>query len=265
MLYYLSKIFWFCVQPSGLLLILLVGGVALLRSRYRKTGERLLLLSATLLVIGGLLPLSAWLILPLEDRFPRADLSGQRIDGIIVLGGMESARVSAGRNAHAINESAERLTETVALARQFPDAKIVFTGASIGMLTASTAGADAAKSALRDLGIEETKLVLEKKARNTWENALYTKALVQPKPGERWLLVTSAWHMPRAMGAFRKAGFDVEAWPVDYRTAGWSDAFLPFDAPSEGLRRLDVVMREWVGLIAYWVLGRSSALFPAAQ
>jgi uncharacterized SAM-binding protein YcdF (DUF218 family) len=263
-LYYLSKIFWFCVQPSGLLLILLVGGVVLLRSRYRKTGERLLVVSATLLVIGGLLPLSAWLILPLEDRFPRADLSGQRIDGIVVLGGMESARVSIGRNAHAINESAERLTETVALSHQFPDAKIVFTGASIGMLTASTAGADAAKSALRDLGIEETKLVLEKKARNTWENALYTKALAQPKPGERWLLITSAWHMPRAMGAFRKAGFDVEAWPVDYRTAGWSDVFLPFDAPSEGLRRLDVVMREWVGLIAYWVLGRSSALFPAA-
>jgi uncharacterized SAM-binding protein YcdF (DUF218 family) len=106
-LYYLSKIFWFCVQPSGLLLILLVGGVVLLRSRYRKTGERLLVVSATLLVIGGLLPLSAWLILPLEDRFPRADLSGQRIDGIVVLGGMESARVSIGRNAHAINESAE--------------------------------------------------------------------------------------------------------------------------------------------------------------
>ncbi len=266
MLFSLSKIFGFFVQPSALLLILLVGGAALLTTRYRKTGERLVLVSAALFVLGGLLPLGVWLILPLEERFPRADLSGQYIHGIVVLGGVESARVSEGRNAHAINEAAERFTETAALARQFPDARIVFTGASIGLLTASSTGADAAKLILRDFGIEETnQLVIEKKARSTWENALYTKALVQPKPGERWLLVTSAWHMPRAMGAFRAAGFDIEAWPVDYRTAGWSDALLPFDSPSEGLRRLDLVTREWIGLVAYWVLGRSSALFPAPE
>ncbi len=264
MLYYIGKIIWFCAQPSGLLLIFLVGGAVLLRTRYRKTGERLVLVSAALLLFGGLLPLSAWLILPLEERFPRANLSGQHIDGIVVLGGVESARVSEGRGAHAINEAAERLTETAALARRFPDTKIVFTGASIGIFTSSTTGADAAKLILRDFGIEEaSRLVIEKRARNTWENALYTKALVKPIPGERWLLVTSAWHMPRAIGAFREVGFDVEAWPVDYRTAGWSDALLPFDAPSEGLRRLDLVAREWVGLVAYWVLGRSSGLFPA--
>ncbi|MGI9404687.1 MAG: YdcF family protein, partial [Hyphomicrobium sp.] len=199
MLYYLSKIFWFCAQPSGLLLILLVGGAVLLRTRYRKTGERLVLVSAALLFFGGLLPLSNWLILPLEERFPRADLSGQHVDGIIILGGVESPRVSMARNAHAINEAAERLTETAALTRQFPEAKIVFTGASIGIFNASTAGADVVKSALLDLGIEETnRLVFENNAHNTWENALYTKALMKPKPSERWLLVTSAWHMPRA-------------------------------------------------------------------
>ena len=264
MLYYVGKVFWFCAQPSGLLLILLVAAVFLLRSRYRKTGERLVFVSAALLVFGGLLPLSSWLILPLEERFPRADLAGQRIDGIVVLGGVESARVSEGRNVHAINEAAERLTETAALARKFPHARIVFTGASIGILTDTSTGADAAKLILRDFGIEETnRLIIEKKARNTWENALYAKALVQPKPGERWVLVTSAWHMPRAVGAFREAGFNIEAWPVDYRTAGWSDLLLPFDAPSEGLRRLDLVTREWIGLVVYWLLGRSSALFPA--
>ena len=266
MLYYLSKIFWFCVQPSGLLLILLIGGAVLLTTRYRKMGERLVLVSAALLFFGGLLPLSNWLILPLEERFLRADLFGQQVDGIIILGGVENPRVSMGRNAHAMNEAAERLTETAALARQFPEAKIVFTGGSIAVFSATTAGADAAKPALLDLGIEETnRLVFENNARNTWENALYTNALVQPKPGERWLLVTSAWHMPRAIGAFRRAGFDVEAWPVDYRTAGWSDLLLPFTAPSDGLRRLDVVTHEWIGLVAYWLLGRSSALFPAPQ
>ena len=84
-------------------------------------------------------------------------------------------------------------------------------------------------------------------------------------PGKRWLLITSAYHMPRAMGAFRQAGFDVEPWPVDYRTRGTADLTRPFDKVSEGLRRVDVATREWVGLLAYWVTGRSDALFPGPQ
>jgi uncharacterized SAM-binding protein YcdF (DUF218 family) len=85
---------------------------------------------------------------------------------------------------------------------------------------------------------------------------------VQPQPGQRWLLVTSANHMPRAMGAFRKAGFTVEPWPVDYRTADKYDRYLMFEAPSEGLRRLELAVHEWIGLIAYRLMGRSDELFP---
>ncbi|HET7210116.1 MAG TPA: ElyC/SanA/YdcF family protein, partial [Methyloceanibacter sp.] len=84
-------------------------------------------------------------------------------------------------------------------------------------------------------------------------------------PGKRWLLITSAYHMPRAIGAFRKAGFEVEAWPVDYRTRGRADLTRPFDKVSEGLRRVDVATREWFGLLAYWLRGRSDALFPAPR
>ena len=263
MFFYISKVLWFCLQPSGLLLIMLVAGAALLRTRYQRAGQRLVILSAALLFIGGLLPLSAWLILPLEERFPRADLSGQDITGIIVLGGVEDSRVSTARNVHAINEAAERITEIAALAKRYPEAKIVFTGGSVEILSTPTTGAAAAKLILNDFGIEESgRLVLEKEARNTWQNAVYTKALVQPKPGERWLLVTSGWHMPRAMGAFRKAGFPVEAWPVDYRTASAWDALRIFDAPSEGLRRLDLVTHEWLGLLVYRLTGRSNAVFP---
>jgi uncharacterized SAM-binding protein YcdF (DUF218 family) len=266
MLYVLSKVFWFCVQPSGLLLILLLTGAALLRTRHQAAGRRLVYASAALLLIGGLLPLSTWLILPLEDRFPRADLSGAPIDGIVVLGGVEDGRVAKGRGTHAMNEAAERLTETVALARRFPRARIVFTSGATEILLAPTIGADAGGSVLRDFGLDEGgRLLLERKARNTWENAVYTKELVGPKPGERWLLVTSAWHMPRSMGVFRKAGFPVEPWPVDYRTAGPEDAWRLFDAPSEGLRRLEAALKEWIGLAAYWVLGRTDALFPSPQ
>jgi len=104
--------------------------------------------------------------------------------------------------------------------------------------------------------------VLEGDSRTTAENAIFTQRLVQPKPGELWLLVTSAFHMPRSIGAFRKAGFDVEAYPVDWRTRGWADAMTTFDKLSAGLARSDVAAHEWTGLIAYWLAGRSSELFP---
>jgi uncharacterized SAM-binding protein YcdF (DUF218 family) len=262
--FYASKILWYCLQPSGLLLVLMLAGASLLIARYQTAGRRLVLAAAMLLLFGGLLPLSTWLVLPLEQRFARADLSGRAVDGIIVLGGMEDPRVSTARHAHAIDEAAERLTEAAALARRFPQSKIVLTGGSAEILSAPTIGADAAALVLRDIGISGDRLLLEREARDTWENALKTKKLVNPEPGKRWLLVTSAWHMPRAMGAFRKAGFPVEPWPVDYRTAGWPDALrlFPFESPAQGLRQLDLVVHEWLGLLAYRLSGRSAEIFP---
>jgi len=204
--FYISKILWFCLQPSALLLILLITGVALLATRHQKTGFRLVLASTALLLIGGLLPLSTWLILPLEERFARADLSGRPVDGIIILGGMEDARVSAARHAHAIDEAAERLTEAAALARRFPQSKIVLTGGSAEVLSAPTIGADAAELVMRDLGVNDDRLLLEREARDTWENAVKSKALAGPKPGERWLLVTSAGICRGQWGLFAGPG-----------------------------------------------------------
>ena len=107
--------------------------------------------------------------------------------------------------------------------------------------------------------------MLESESRTTAENATFTRQLVSPKPGERWLLVTSAFHMPRSMGAFRKAGFEVEAYPVDWRSRGWSDLASPFSSLSMGLARTDTAVHEWTGLIAYWMTGRSSELFPGPR
>lgn len=261
-MFYISKLVWLLMQPSMLLIILLVGGVILLGTGLRRTAYVALVLAAVLAVVGGILPLSSWLMLPLEDRFPRADLSGRPIDGIVVLGGGEEARTAAARKVHALNMAGERMTEAMALARRFPDARVVFTGGSTNIVLGPAIEADAAGRVLRDLGLDPARLKLDRKARDTFENALYAKQLADPKPGERWLLVTSAWHMPRAMGLFRQAGFPLEAWPVDYRTAGTDDAFVPFYFPSEGWRRLDVAAREWVGLFVNWLTGRSPELLP---
>jgi uncharacterized SAM-binding protein YcdF (DUF218 family) len=119
------------------------------------------------------------------------------------------------------------------------------------------------------MGVAKDRLILEASARDTYENAVFLKEELTKQgdlgPGKRWILITSAHHIPRAIGAFRKAGFDVEPWPVDYRTRGKADLTRPFDKVSEGLRRVDVATREWAGLLAYWLRGRSDALFPAPE
>ena len=133
----------------------------------------------------------------MEQGFARANLEGAKLEGIIVLGGAEDARVAAGRHAHADNESAERITEAAALAPRFPRAKVVFTSNTIRYEGQSVSGTETADQIFRDLGIAADRLMPESESKNTWENAVYTKALVQPRPGQRWLLVTSASHMPR--------------------------------------------------------------------
>jgi len=117
----------------------------------------------------------------------------------------------------------------------------------------------------KSLGIPASRITLEKQSRNTIENAVYSKTLAQPKPGERWLLVTSALHMPRAIGAFRQAGFAVEAYPVDYQTSGWEDVLNVVGGLSGGLSGTDKAMHEWIGLIAYRITGKTSELFPGPR
>src|SRR5436189_176106 len=123
------------------------------------------------------------------------------------------------------------------------------------------AGRRLAARLFESFGIAKERIILEGKSRDTEENARFTKELLQPKPGERWLLVTSAHHMPRSVGVFRAAGFPVEALPVDYRTRGAADILRPFSTLGDGLRRTDTAMREWVGLAIYRMVGRTEALF----
>jgi uncharacterized SAM-binding protein YcdF (DUF218 family) len=171
--------------------------------------------------------------------------------------------MSAARPPVALDEAAERLTVVAELARRFPAARIVYSGGSGALIYKEGAEADFALPLLESFGIARERLIAESRSRNTVENAIFTKELARPKPGERWLLVTSGYHMPRSVGIFRKAGFPVEAYPVDWRTRGRADLLRPFGSLADGLRRTDTAVREWVGLLAYWLTGRTSALFPA--
>jgi uncharacterized SAM-binding protein YcdF (DUF218 family) len=201
-------------------------------------------------------------MLPLEERFPPWDASHGAPDGVIVLGGVIAEDVSAARGAVALNESAERVTVAAELARRYPKLRIIFSGGTNALLFDKGAEAGFAVRQLEDLGVARERIVAEEQSRNTVENAVFSRLIANPQPGQRWLLLTSAFHMPRAIAVFRAAGFPVEAYPVDWRTTGPMDLVRPYPSVSEGLRRTDVAVREWIGLLLYRLTGKTAELFP---
>src|SRR6266851_157017 len=263
MFFLLSKILGFFALPSNIVATLATVGVALLFTRFQRAGRRFTTASVVLLLLAGLSPLGNALIYPLEERFPPWDAARGAPAGIVVLGGAIGPHISAARGTPDLNESAERLTAAAALARKYPDAKIIYSGGDARLVIHGGIEAEFAATLLESLGIPRSRVIMEGKSRNTVENAAFSKALADRKPGERWLLVTSAYHMPRSIGVFRRAGFAVEAYPVDWRTRGAIDLVLPFESVTAGLRRTDTAAREWTGLLVYWLTGKSDAVFPA--
>jgi uncharacterized SAM-binding protein YcdF (DUF218 family) len=257
----------FFVLPSNILILLGLAGAALLLTRFARAGRIVAAGSLFLFAVAGFSPLSNALLGVLEDRFPPWDASRGDPAGVIVLGGAITPDVSAARRETALNEAAERVTAAVVLARRYPSARIVYSGGDPGLLSAGAGAvaveAEWAAQLFDRLGLPRERVLLELRSRNTADNASFTKEMVAPEAGERWLLVTSAAHMPRAIGAFRRVGFLVEAHPVDWRTRGRKDATVWFGIFSAGLARMDGAVHEWLGLLAYWISGRSSALFPS--
>ena len=265
MFFVLSKVLGWLAYPSNWIALLCVLGVMLLLIGRRRGGLCLMLSGIGMLLLFGYSPLSNVLLLTLSERFPAWQFDGRDPDGIIILGGAIEPGVSEARHTIELNAAAERVVAMLQLARQFPKARIVFSGGSSNLLAPPIAGAPIAGRLLQDFDINHDRVLLEGKSRTTFENATAVRDLLTPKPGERWLLVTSAFHMPRSIGAFRAVGFNVEAYPVDWRTRGWRDAIKLFRKPSDGLARADVAVKEWVGLFGYWLSGRSSALLPAPR
>jgi uncharacterized SAM-binding protein YcdF (DUF218 family) len=262
MLPVISKLLGFFTLPSNDILAAGLIGLALLPTRFVRTGRRLVSASIILFLAFGLPPVSKMLIAPLEEQFPPWDASGGAPDGIVVLGGAIESVIAPVRPASELNEAAERLTVIAELASKYQSARILYSGGSATPAPPGRGEAQIAAALFETFGVPAGRLMLEDQSRTTAENAAFSQRLVMPKPGERWLLVTSAYHMPRAIGAFRRAGFTVEAYPVDYRTSP-AGLWIPFDSIATGLRRTDLAAHEWIGLLTYWLTGRTSELFPA--
>lgn len=265
-MFVLTRSLWFLAQPSTALSLMVLIGLLLGGTRWAGFGRRMALIAASLLLILGLSPVGHWLILPLEERFPRPDLATlEQPAGIIVLGGGVDTYVARARNIPAMTEAGERVVEAAMLARRFAGVPLIYSGGSANIFYESMSEAEAAKEILVGLGVAPERILYDHTSRTTGENAAETVKLVAGLPGGingRYLLVTSAYHMPRSVGVFRQAGLEVVPWPVDFRSRGPQDLWRLFDKPSEGLRRVDIIVREWTGLLTYWLSGSTSALLP---
>lgn len=255
----LSKLVWALTAPATCLFFAVTLGWALQR-RTPRLANVLLGGSAIFLLLLSATPIGRSSLALLEDRFPQQRIEGP-VDGIIVLGGAQSPETSAAVGHPQVNGAAERMIAFVELARAHPEAKLVFTGGSGEVFRQDVREADDVPPLLNALGFDASRVTLERDSRNTWENATLAKALVKPRPGEVWVLITSAWHMPRSVGCFRAAGWSVIPYPVDYRT-------LPRDRWPllETLNQLDLLTmaaKEWVGLAGYHLMGRTDDWFPS--
>jgi uncharacterized SAM-binding protein YcdF (DUF218 family) len=260
----LSKTIGFFAVPSNVLMAIgLVGLVLLCTQRFRRLASWLVVTSLVLIAVAGYSPLGNMLMLPLEQRFPPWDTARGPPAGIVVLGGAITPDISMARGVVVLNDAAERITAAVELARRFPDARIIFSGGSASLRAGGPPEAPYAVKEFEALGIAHDRITAEEQSRNTIENAVFSRLLADPKPGERWLLVTSAFHMPRSIAVFRAAGFPVEAYPVDWRTRGPAAELQPFTSFTAGLTMTDTATHEWVGLLVYRLTGRTAELFPA--
>lgn len=260
----LSKVFLFFLNPGMWLAALLLLGTGLLWTRWQRAARWILSFCAVIIALVSILPLG-WLILsPLEDRFPVLHQVEGKVDGIVVLGGAVQQLVTQYRGQPSLTGGAERMTEFIVLARKHPEARLAFSGGSGLLFDQGVKEADTARLFMSQFGLDVSRITFEAESRNTYENAVFTHKKMEPKPGERWLLITSATHMPRSMGVFRKAGWDPIAYPVDFLTFGSKQISFGFNMQS-GLSSLGTGLREWAALAVYRILGRTEMLFPAPR
>jgi uncharacterized SAM-binding protein YcdF (DUF218 family) len=253
----ISKIVALVAQPLHWVVALL--SLALLLPRRAVRQSRLCQITAlAVLLVTGWEPLPDMLIRQLEQTYPemapQADASAY--DGVIVLGGaLDSGMVARDHAQPVVNDAAERMTAASALARKYPQMPMVFTGGEGEFFGTGPSEAQRAKAFFDAMGLPPGRFLYEDQSRNTYENALFSATMSGVDKKKRWLLITSAWHMPRAMATFEKAGWNVTAYPVDFRT-GLDTPWTRYSL-AQGAERWQMVLREWIGIAAYRITGRS--------
>ncbi len=249
-MFVLSKLLSAVTQPLfwlslwWMLALLVIG-------RHRRAAIAMLWAGLFTLFLLGFRALPDALLRPLESRYPVPPANSiARHVGVIVLGGAighPDAYLTHGQVP--LGDAAERMTEPVGWMRAHPNLTLIFSGGEGRLLATGTTEAELARAFYQAQGIDMRRVTLENGARNTRENARLVAALLGDRCREPWLLVTSAWHMPRSMAEFEATGCNITPYPVDFRT-GTSTAWTEYSL-ADSLMRWQVALHEWLGLAVY--------------
>lgn len=262
MYFILSKALWFLLKPSAIMFLCMTVGFVLVLTRFRRTGLVLFGVSFLALWAVTVLPVGEIMVRHLEERFPQQAVVPEAIGGIVVLGGTIDPLMSRARGQIAVDGSMERLLFFAMLGDARPGVPLLFTGGSGNLFEQDAKEGHHLDELGQILGIDMSRVIIEAESRNTMENATLSKELVTIEQDRPWVLITSARHMPRAVGLFRKQGWQVIPYPVDYITLpeqGWTLRFENLGGQS----MLDAAMHEFVGMAVAYLLGRSDSLYPA--
>jgi uncharacterized SAM-binding protein YcdF (DUF218 family) len=259
-----SKLAWIVLSPTNLIILMMLFGTWLLMNDYLSAAKKVLIPTALLSLTAMAYPVGDSVMMPLESRFSKPSVMPKQIDGIIVLGGGEQLSVSMSWNSAELGAGGDRYLGAAILAAQYPEAPVIFAGGH-NLLNFDGKGNEAqiAEHLLTAVGIDKQRLILESKSRNTHENFLFMAPLL-PKVNGRYLLVTSAFHMPRAMGIARQQGINTIAYPVDYRSNKYELRRWGFNL-YQHLEVLEPAWREWIGLTVYFVTDKTEQWFPQQE
>ncbi len=247
---------WWIINIDLFFILLLLIGSGLLLFHRKTWGKRFLVTSCLGFIFFGVVPIGLWTIEQLENHFPKIQTIPPDAKGMILLGGSFDKMTTLARGETAYNLAGGRFIQFIEFAKEHPQLQLVFTGTPFEVETA--------KKEFKALGLDPNAVVFEGNSKDTKENAAKTAALIKPKPDEKWILITSAYHMPRSVGLFRKAGFNVIPFPLDYHAPGKYEPWF-FIGLTLNLSAWQASSREWLGMVINYLMGRSSEVYPRVE
>ncbi|MGN6669978.1 MAG: YdcF family protein [Candidatus Nucleicultricaceae bacterium] len=251
---------WIINIDVVLSVLFLVGFFLLFSNRFAVLSRSFIKVFGFLFLFFVVVPIGPWGATFLENRFPRIESIESDVVGAILLGGSFDRPVTVARGTLSYTPAAGRFNGFVELAKQNPRLKLVFTGGGVAIPGAKSES-DYAKELFESMGFDTSSIIFEGSSKDTVQNATLSFNLVKPKPGEKWLLVTSALHMPRAVGLFEGAGWSVVPYPVDYHTSGRYDK-APNLSIVKAFYAWHHAIREFVAMTNNYINGYSKVWMP---
>ena len=256
MSFYLSKILWLIVNPFNIFIFITLFTMFLYLINFRRISLIIYLINFIFIALISFLPIGSYLTYIIEKEFHTNTKIPERVDGILILGGATNPLLFKEFDQISLNGSAERLVESVMIIRKFEKAKVIFSGGS-GIVNRSDLGhSQVVKLFYKKMGVDINKIFFEDKSRNTHENIIYSKKIAKPKKNENWLLITSAFHMKRALLIAEKNNWKFIPYAVDFKNIK-EFKLTPNLNLLSNLNSFQSGLHEWLGLVSYYLMGRT--------